>query len=96
MFESLVINWLLEASASAVARNLNLSWDEVDGRRRRAVERGIARREVSELNNLRIDDTSYKRGHRYLTIITDQDTGEFFLTSKKIARTKVYRPFYRA
>ncbi len=76
MFESLVVNWLLEASASAVARNLNLSWDEVGGIRRRAVERGIARREVSELKNLCIDETSYKRGHRYLTIKTDQDTGD--------------------
>lgn len=75
MFESLVINWLLEASASAVARNLNLSWDEVDGIRKRAVERGIARRQVSELKNLCVDETSYKRGHRYLTIITDEDTG---------------------
>ena len=75
MFESLVISWLLEASTSAVARNLNLTWDEVDGIRQRAVERGIARREVSELKNLCVDETSYKRGHRYLTIISDQDSG---------------------
>ncbi len=54
---------------------MNLSWDEFDGIRRRAVERGIARREVSELKNLCINETSYKRGHRYLTIITDHDTG---------------------
>ena len=74
MFEALVIEWILEASASAVARNLNVSWGESDGMRKRAVERVIARREITELKNLCVDDTSYKRGHPYLANIADQHT----------------------
>ena len=31
LFEALVIDWLGEASRSAVARRLDLSWDQVDG-----------------------------------------------------------------
>lgn len=37
MFEALVIDWLHEASTSAVARMLGMSWDEVDGVMSRAV-----------------------------------------------------------
>lgn len=46
LFEALVIDWLHEASVSAVARQLRLSWDAVAGVQRRAVRRGLARREL--------------------------------------------------
>ena len=45
LFESLVIDWLKEASQSAVAKRMSLSWDQVDGVMARAVERGLIRRE---------------------------------------------------
>ena len=44
LFEALVIDWLKEASFSAVARQLSLSWDQVEGIQERAVRRGLARR----------------------------------------------------
>lgn len=44
LFEALVIDWLHEASLAAVARRLQMSWDEVDGIQQRAVVRGLARR----------------------------------------------------
>ena len=43
-FETHAIDWLLEASTAAVARQLRLSWNALDGIRRRAVTRGLARR----------------------------------------------------
>lgn len=46
LFEALVIDWLREASISAVARRLDLTWDQVDGVMQRAVERGLLRREL--------------------------------------------------
>jgi len=39
-----VIEWLKEASFSAVARRFRLTWDEVDGIMARAVDRGLALR----------------------------------------------------
>ncbi len=74
-FEALVIDWLQEASTSAVAEALALSWDAVDGIRQRAVERGIARREAVSPKNLMVDEISFKRGHKYVTVISDIDTG---------------------
>ena len=41
LFEALAIDWLQEASFSAVARQLDLSWDEVDGIQGRAVACGL-------------------------------------------------------
>ena len=46
LFEALVIDWLREAAISAVAQQMGLSWDEVDGIMQRAVQRGLERREV--------------------------------------------------
>ena len=42
LFEAVAIGWVLEASTTAVARLLRLSWDEVDGIRARAVARGAS------------------------------------------------------
>jgi transposase len=74
LFESLVIDWLREASSSAVARCMKLSWDQVDGIMARAVRRGLARRSIKKLRRLGVDEVSAKRRHRYLTIVSDHDT----------------------
>jgi len=44
LFEALVIDWLKEASITAVACQLRMGWDQVDGVMQRAVTRGLARR----------------------------------------------------
>jgi len=44
LFEWLAISWRKEASLSAIARRLGLSWDEAEGIMQRAVRRGLARR----------------------------------------------------
>lgn len=73
LFEALVIDWLLEASTSAVARMLRMSWDEVDGVRARAVARGLGRRESQPLKNIGIDETSFQKRHEYVTVVYDCD-----------------------
>ncbi|MEJ1438209.1 MAG: helix-turn-helix domain-containing protein, partial [Candidatus Sedimenticola sp. (ex Thyasira tokunagai)] len=45
MFEALVIDWLKEASISALSRLMGLSWNAIDGIMQRAVRRGLVRRE---------------------------------------------------
>ena len=42
-FETLVIDWLQEASVSAVSRLMGVSWNAIDGIMQRAVQRGLAR-----------------------------------------------------
>lgn len=76
LFEGLVLSWLQEASQSGVAEILGLSWDEVHGIMKRAVERGLKRRQVINASNLGIDEKSFRRGHRYATLVNDLDSGD--------------------
>ena len=75
LFEALVIDWLQEASMSAVGRQLALSWDEVDGIMARAVRRGLERRQRLMPKRIGVDETSFQKRHEYVTVVTDHDSG---------------------
>lgn len=72
MFEAQVIDWLREASINAVARRFSLSWNAIDGIMSRAVTRGLSRRRQSSVRHLAVDEVSNKKGHKYVTIISDE------------------------
>ncbi|MEO6202705.1 MAG: transposase [Nitrospirales bacterium] len=67
--------WLKEASIQAVARQLVLSWNAIAGIMQRAVKRGLARREVTSPTHIGVDETSFRKGHDYVTVVTDQPGG---------------------
>jgi transposase len=75
MFERLVIDWLGAASQQAVADRIGLSWDEVHGIMERAVKRGLARREAEPIRYIGVDEKSFRKRHRYVTVVTDIDRG---------------------
>lgn len=71
LFEALVIDWLREANVRAIARRLRLSWEQVAGIQRRAVARGLARRERRAPTGIGVDETSFQKRHEYVTIVHD-------------------------
>jgi transposase len=71
LFEALIIDWLKEASISAVAEQFKLSWSAIDGIMQRAVNRGILKRKQLELTHIGIDETSFQKKHEYVTVVTD-------------------------
>ena len=71
LFECLAIDWMKQASISAVAEQLRLSWDEAAGIQERAVRRGLARRQADPVRYLGIDETSFQRGHKYVSVVSD-------------------------
>ncbi|QYZ67772.1 MAG: ISL3 family transposase [Gammaproteobacteria bacterium (ex Lamellibrachia satsuma)] len=75
MFEALVIDWLKEASISAVSRLMGLSWNAIDGIMQRSVERGLARREEIYPTHIGVDETAFKKRHDYVTVVSDQEVG---------------------
>lgn len=75
LFEALIIDWLKEASTLAVARRLDLSWDQVDGVLQRAVRRGLARRKLRPARRLGVDETSFQKRHEYVTVVADIERG---------------------
>jgi len=73
LFECLAIDWMKEASISAVARRLRVSWDQLEVIRFRAVRRGLARRKPETLRRIGVDETSFQKRHEYVTIVSDLD-----------------------
>jgi transposase len=72
LFERFAIDVLLCArSVKQAAGLLGLSWDEMDHILRRAVERGLTRRELEALTHLGMDEKSFRSGQSYISVLTD-------------------------
>jgi transposase len=71
LYEALIIDWLQVAPIQAVARQLGLSWDEVDGVMQRAVRRGLERRSLGPPRSVGVDETSFQRRHEYVTVVSE-------------------------
>jgi transposase len=72
LMEALAIDWLKEASLSAVSRMLGLSWKEVATIQDRAVKRGLSRRALELPSQLGVDETSFQKRHEYVTVVCDR------------------------
>ena len=75
LFERLAIDWMQAASQQAVAERLGLSWHEVHGMQARAVARGLARRQAQPIPHIGVDEKAFRKGHRYVTLVTDLTRG---------------------
>ena len=73
LYEALVIDWLKEASTQAVSSQLSLSWNAIDGIMQRAVKRGLARRKTQSPRRIGVDETAFRKGHDYVTVVSDPD-----------------------
>ena len=71
------VAWLaVQCSKTAVTELLRVAWRTVGaiiGRVQADIDSGVDR--FDGLRRIGIDEISYKRGHRYLTIVVDHDTG---------------------
>ena len=75
LFERLAIDWLRAASKQDVAELLSLSWDDVHAIMERAVGRGLQRRQAEPVAHIGVDEKSFRKRHRYLTLVNDLDRG---------------------
>lgn len=74
MMEGFVIQVLqASSSVSKASQLLGLSWETVDGVMKRAVERGLMRRQAEPIRHLGVDEKSIGRGHQYATVLNDID-----------------------
>jgi transposase len=72
-----VVAWLCQrADKTTVSQLMRCSWKAVDAIVRRVVDDHLDDNRLNNLVNLGIDEISYKRGHRYLTVIADHDSGK--------------------
>jgi transposase len=72
LFERFAIQVLLaSATISQACGLLGIGWDAVQEIMRRAVARGLERRELEDLRHLGMDEKSFLRGQSYVTVLTD-------------------------
>jgi transposase len=85
-FEDLA-GWLAQRmDKTSVARLLRCSWEAVDHIVARVVAERIDDTRLDGLYRIGVDEISYRRGHRYLTIVADHDSGHVVWVGKE--RTK--------
>ncbi len=76
VFEDTVAWMATRTSKSTLEQLLRIAWRTVGAMVARVVAEGVAARDpLAGLTRIGIDEISYKRGHRYITIVVDHDTG---------------------
>ena len=74
LFERFAVEVLLAAgSISQACGLLGIGWDTAQEIMRRAVARGLERRQLAGLKHLGMDEKSFRRGQSYVTLLTDLD-----------------------
>lgn len=74
-FEDMVC-WLAQRmDKTAVSRLMRCSWAATAAIVTRVVEEHLDDSRLDDLYAIGVDEISYKRGHRYLTVVADHDTG---------------------
>jgi transposase len=73
LFEALVLMLAQQMPFAAVARTVGESWHRVHAICTRYVELAVERTDLSAVDHVAFDETSYKRGHNYLTLAVDAD-----------------------
>ena len=71
LFEALVLAMAQQMTFAAVARLVNESWHRVHAVCARYVDLAVAAADLSTVTAVAIDETSYRRGHHYLTVAAD-------------------------
>jgi transposase len=92
-FEQLVA-WLAQQAAfSVISRLLRVSWRSVARIVARVVDEQLAGRRLRDLERIGIDEVSYRRGQRYLTLVCDHGSGAIVWAGKGRSQASVERFF---
>ncbi len=71
LLERLAIQVLQVCSVAEACRLLRISWEEADGIKQRAVDRGLARKPVRPLKRLCVDEKTAGWGQNYVTVVAE-------------------------
>ena len=74
-FERYALDLLRHMTIQDVAEHLNVGWDLVKDIQKRDLARRFARPKLKHLRQIAIDEISIGKGHRYLTVVLDLESG---------------------
>jgi transposase len=83
-FETAVTWMTLHATASDVSEYFRIKWHTVGSIAQRVQKRieGVQPNRFDDLEKIGIDETSYKKGHKYMTVIVNHKTGDLIWAHK--------------
>lgn len=87
-FTEVAIEHMSQMSLSATSRLMMTTWRILDGIVESVVKNHLDNMDLSGVRRIRIDETSAKKNHRYITVVTDADTNDvIFITKGKDSET---------
>jgi len=81
-FETGTLGLLRSMPISRAAAEMRIGYSVVEGMIGRFVHKALDKLDLSSVRNIMLDETSSKRGRKYITIITDADTGRIIFMCK--------------
>jgi transposase len=91
-----VVGWMAQRTdKTTTATLLRCSWEAVDGIVKRLVDEHLDDTRLDGLFHLGVDEIAYRRGHQYLTVVADHDTGRVVWVAKGRSKA-VMAAFYEA
>ena len=70
-----IVDLLRRTTVEDVARHLGMSWDTVKDIHLQSLRRKYAKRKLRHLKYLGVDEVAVRKGHSYLTVVVDLETG---------------------
>jgi transposase len=74
-FERYALELSRRMTISDVARHLDVGWDMIKEIQKRDLSRRFAKPKLKHLRHIAIDEISVAKGHRYLTVVMDLESG---------------------
>jgi transposase len=81
-FEDVIAYLAQQMAKDPIARLMGIAWDTVGRIVERVTAERLDPRRLDGLRMLGVDEVSYRRRHRYLTVVADHDTGHIVWVAK--------------
>jgi transposase len=93
-FGRFVLGLLKYMTMSAVATHLKVGWDLIKSILKTDLEQKAKRRSWRNVRNIAIDEIAIRKGHRYMTVVVDLDSGDVLYAAEGKDQ-KCLQPFFR-
>jgi transposase len=93
-FERYALELLRHMTIQDVARHLNVGWDMIKGILKRDLSRRYAKPKLKHLRYPAIDEIAVAKGHRYLTVVMDLESGAVVFVGNSMG-AEALKPFWK-